>query len=63
MGSPAKLLVLFATGVLLLNAPVLAIFNRAATIGGVPVLYVYLFAVWTVGIVAVLVLARDDHDT
>jgi hypothetical protein len=63
MGSPAKLLVLFATGVLLLNAPVLAIFNRAATSGGVPVLYVYLFAVWTVGIVAVLVLARDDHDT
>jgi hypothetical protein len=53
-----KLMLLFVLGALLLNVPVLAIFNRAATLGGVPVLYLYLFGVWAVGIAAVYVLAR-----
>jgi hypothetical protein len=53
-----KLTLLFVLGALLLNVPVLAIFNRAATLGGVPVLYLYLFGVWAVGIAAVYVLAR-----
>lgn len=53
-----KLMLLFILGALLFNVPVLAIFNRAATLGGVPVLYLYLFGVWAVGIAAVYVLAR-----
>jgi hypothetical protein len=53
-----KLTLLFIVGALLLNVPLLAIFNRAATIGGVPILYLYLFGVWVVGIAAVAVLAR-----
>ncbi len=57
-----KLALLFALGGLLLNFPVLAIFNRAATVAGVPVLYVYLFGVWCAGIVAVAVLARSRWD-
>jgi hypothetical protein len=57
-----KLVLLFVTGALLLNFPVLAIFDRAATLGGVPVLYLYLFGLWIAGIVAVFVLARRRWD-
>jgi len=34
-------------GVLLFNYPVLALFNVAANAFGIPVLYVYIFAVWS----------------
>jgi hypothetical protein len=57
-----KLWLLFVAGALLLNFPLLAIFNRAATLGGIPVLYVYLFGIWTAGILAVLFLARRPWD-
>lgn len=58
--SPAggKLVLLFVVGVLLLNFPVLAIWNRATTVGGIPLLYLYLFGVWAAGIGAVLALSR-----
>lgn len=52
-----RLAVLFALGVLLLNFPMLAVFNRSLTVGGIPVVYLYLFAVWAVGIAAVAILA------
>lgn len=58
----AKLTLLFILGVLLLNFPVLAIFNRATTLAGVPVLYLYLFGVWVALIGAVFVLARTHWD-
>jgi hypothetical protein len=57
-----KLASLFVVGVLLLNVPVLAIFNRASTLAGIPVLYVYLFGVWALGIAAVFVLVRGPWD-
>jgi hypothetical protein len=57
-----KLALLFVLGGLLLNFPVLAIFNRATTLAGIPVLYLYLFGVWCAGIVAVAVLARARWD-
>jgi hypothetical protein len=37
---------LFLIGLVLFNFPVLAIFNVSATVAGVPVLYVYIFAAW-----------------
>lgn len=58
----ARLLFLFALGVLLLSFPVLAIFNRPATVAGIPVLYLYLFGVWLAGIAAVGWLAREPWD-
>lgn len=58
-----KLLLLFVAGVLLLNFPVLGIFNRAATLGGIPVLVLYLFGVWAAGIAAVAALARRRWDS
>lgn len=57
-----KLVLLFALTALILNFPVLAIFNRGSTLGGIPVLYLYLFGVWIAVIASVLVLARERWD-
>lgn len=47
---------------MLLNAPMLTIFSREATVGGVPLLYVYLFVVWAVFIVLTgWVVAQPGH--
>jgi hypothetical protein len=54
----ATLVLLFLVGVLLVSYPLLAVFNRPLRIAGVPVLYVYLFATWAAGILAVALLAR-----
>ena len=54
----AKLALLFVLGAFVLNFPVLAIFNRVASLAGIPVLYLYLFGLWVAGIAAVWVLAR-----
>jgi hypothetical protein len=53
-----RLGLLFLLGVLLLNFPIVAIFHQARTVAGIQVLYLYLFGVWTAGIVAVFVLVR-----
>jgi hypothetical protein len=60
--SGSKLTLLFVVGALLLNFPVLAIFNRTATVAGIPLLYLYLFGVWVAGIAAVYVLSRAGGD-
>ncbi len=57
-GAGERLVLLFLFGALLVNFPVLAIFNLSATLGGIPLLYLYLFGLWAAGIVAVLVLVR-----
>jgi hypothetical protein len=41
-----RLVGLFALGWLLLGYPLLALFNQGGTLGGIPVLYAYLFGVW-----------------
>ncbi len=43
-----RLLALFLLGWALFNFPLLSIFNRAATLFGIPVLYVYIFVAWAV---------------
>ena len=53
-----RLGLLFLLGVLLINFPILAIVNRPAMLGGIPVLYLYLFGVWAAGIVAVFWVVR-----
>ena len=53
-----RLGLLFLLGILLLNFPILAIFHQPQTLLGIPVLYLYLFGVWTAGIVAVIVMAH-----
>lgn len=41
-----RLAALFVLGCLLFNYPLLALFNRTTTLGGIPVLYLYVFAAW-----------------
>lgn len=41
-----RLVALFFLGVLLFNYPVLAVFNRAVEVAGIPLVYVYIFTAW-----------------
>ncbi len=42
-----RLVALCMLGVLLFNYPLLALFNVAATVFGIPVLYAYIFTAWS----------------
>ena len=42
-----RLIALCMLGVLLFNYPMLALFNISATAFGIPVLYAYIFAAWS----------------
>jgi hypothetical protein len=41
-----RLAALFLLGNLLFNYPLLALFNRPAMLGGIPLLYLYVFGAW-----------------
>ena len=41
-----RLLAVFTLGALLLNAPLIGIFDRPEMLFGMPLLYVYVFGVW-----------------
>ena len=41
-----RLVAAFLLGVALFNYPVLALFNRASDVLGIPVLYAYIFVAW-----------------
>lgn len=48
----------FIAGVLLLNYPLLSLFDRPLTLFGLPLLHVYLFVAWAVLVVAVAVIVE-----
>jgi len=52
-----RLVVLFLLGALLFNYPLLALFNRAAEVFGIPVLYAYIFLSWAslIGLLALVI--------
>ena len=52
-----RLAALFLLGVMLFNYPVLALFNRAADVLGIPVLYAFIFGAWAalIGLLALVV--------
>ena len=52
-----RLAALFLLGVVLFNYPVLALFNRAAYVLGIPVLYAFIFGAWAalIGLLALVV--------
>ena len=54
-----RLVALFLLGCLLFNYPLVSLFSGTATIGGVPLLYLYVFLAWAVLIAAIaLVIER-----
>jgi hypothetical protein len=56
-----RLIGLFLLGCLLFNFPLLALFNVRTTVFGIPLLYTYLFAAWTLLIVLVaVIMERSD---
>ncbi|MFC3108676.1 hypothetical protein ACFQAT_06615 [Undibacterium arcticum] len=52
-----RLVALFVLGWLLFNYPLLALFNDAGTLFGIPLLFAYLFVVWAlfIGLLAFIV--------
>ena len=58
-----RLVAVFLLGCLLLNFPLLYLFERDATVGGVPLLFVYVFAAWIAVIALVAaVVERGNPD-
>ncbi|WP_435355663.1 hypothetical protein [Emticicia sp. SJ17W-69] len=45
----------------LFNFPILSLFNKANFILGIPIIYVYVFTVWLVGIIVVAVIAESKN--
>jgi len=56
-----RFIALCMLGMVLFNFPVLALFNVAGTVLGVPVLYAYLFAAWA-AMIAVMALLAESAD-
>jgi predicted permease len=52
-----RLVVVFLLGALLFNYPLLALFNRSASVADIPVLYLYIFGAWAllIGLAALVV--------
>ena len=57
-----RLIALFLLGALLLNYPLFALFAGSIVVFGVPLLYLYVFAVWAalIALVALVVERRGD---
>jgi len=53
-----RLLVLFAFGCFALNYPLLALFSKTAMWHGIPVLYLYLFALWVFFIASIAIVTE-----
>jgi len=53
-----RLLALFAFGCLALNYPLLVLFSRKTLWYGIPVLYLYLFALWVLFIVGIAIVTE-----
>lgn len=56
-----RFVAVFILGFLLLNYPLLSLFNRRVLVGGFPLLYLYLFLVWAIliGLIAIVVRTSD----
>ena len=52
-----RLVAVFLLGVLLFNYPLLALFNRDASVFGIPLLYAYIFLAWAllIGLLALVI--------
>jgi hypothetical protein len=56
-----RLVALFLLGCLLLNYPLLSLFNRVGTVLGIPTMYFWLFAVWAL-LIALMALVVERKD-
>ena len=49
---------LFLLGCVLFNYPILTLFNQRVTVFGIPLLYLYLFSVWSILIIATMLITK-----
>jgi hypothetical protein len=56
-----RLACVFLLGWVLLNYPILSIFNLSSSWGGIPILYAYVFAAWTLIIGLLGVVSRSNR--
>ena len=56
-----RLVALFVLGWLLFNYPLLALFNDADTVSGIPLLYAYLFVAWALFIGLLMAIAGHQR--
>jgi len=57
-----RLVGLFLLGMVIFNFPFLCLFNRPMLVLGIPVLYLYLFGVWSLLVILMLLLSRSGPD-
>jgi hypothetical protein len=57
-----RLIALFLLGALLLNYPLFSLFAGPAAVFGIPLLYVYVFAVWAALIALLALIAERGGD-
>lgn len=55
-----RLAAIFGMGCVLLNYPILSLFSRKAEVAGIPLLYLYIFGVWSVLIALMAVAVERD---
>lgn len=48
----------FALGLLLINYPILQLFNQSVSLHGFPLMVVYLMGLWLAGIIVLFILTR-----
>jgi hypothetical protein len=58
-----RLIALFLLGFLLLNDPLLSLFNRPEMAWGIPLLFGYIFGVWLLLIVLVMLIVRSGSQS
>jgi hypothetical protein len=54
-----RLVGLFFLGGLLLNYPILSLFNLKRTIWGIPLLYMYIFSIWLILVFCISLVTRQ----
>jgi hypothetical protein len=57
-----RLAAIFLMGCMLLNYPILSLFTRPVAIGGVPLLYLYLFGAWAALIALMALVIEKSRD-
>ena len=60
--SGERLVATFVLGWVLLNYPVLSLFARSRHVGGIPLLYAWVFAVWVLVIVVMALVIESRRE-
>jgi len=55
----SRLVGIFLLFFALLNFPIIGLFNKKMIIGGIPLLYLYLFFVWLIFIIFMFLIVKD----